>query len=404
MEKEDALKLLESINEEILHQYSALLKIGELLCRTYESEELKLPYHLNIIDELHINENGHSRILMRLFCYRNEKGEYEYLKSFINFIQSCTHSDEFKRIEIDNPIISQEEQRIDLWVRDKSYAIIFENKIYNAADQEAQLHRYIEKTRGKGYDTNNIFVIYLPQNYHEPDEQSWGEYKKAFESRFAIIPFNDKIIIWLKEYLLPNIKYKDQYLYSSVFQYMDYLEGLFSLRTINKQLNMDLQKIISDNFELQNCKNDKERYQLLQEKIDDFNQIVNQMQQMRDSYYHNLQKQYVSRWIPEIKMKYPQIELYDYQDKQCLGLCVIKEYWKRNILLYIGYDNKLYCQAQFDKDLEYEDRLIEGTPLQSLNDILPSKDKVCIWRYYNVLDFDGVFECFQKVLDRVLTF
>lgn len=406
MEKEDAFKLLNSINEEILHQYSELLKIGDILCRTYESEKLKLPYHLNIIDELHINENGHSRILMRLFCYRNEKGEYEFLKSFIDYIQSNTHSDEFKRIKIDNPAITQEEQRIDLWVRDKSYAIIFENKVYNAVDQDAQLHRYIEKTRANGYNANNIFVIYLPQYYHEPDVQSWGEYKKDFESRFAIIPFNDDIIIWLKDYVLPNIKYKDQYLYSSVIQYIDYLEGLFGLRTINKQLNMDLQKIISDNFELQNCKSDKERYQLLQEKIEDFNKIINQMQLMKDKYYHELQKQYVSKWIPEVEKKYPQIEFCDFHGygKECFGLCVAKVYEGRKIQLYIGYNGQLYCQAQFDNSLPYEERLIEDTPLQSLNDILPSKTKDCIWKYYNLFDFDGVFECFINVLERVINF
>ena len=38
MEKENAFKLLNSINEEILHQYSELLNIGDLLCRTYELE------------------------------------------------------------------------------------------------------------------------------------------------------------------------------------------------------------------------------------------------------------------------------------------------------------------------------------------------------------------------------
>ena len=402
MEKEDAFKLLNSINEEILHQYFKLLKIADILCRTYESEKLKLPYHLNIIDELHINENGHSRILMRLFCYRNEKGEYEFLKSFIDFIRFNTHSEDFKRIKINKPTITQEEQRIDLWVRDKSFAIIFENKVYNAVDQDAQLHRYIEKTRGKGYNTNNIFVIYLPQNYHEPDEQSWGDYKKDFESRFAIISFNDDIITWLKEYVLPNIKYRDQYLYSSVIQYIDYLEGLFSLRTINKQLNMNIQKIISDNFELQNCKSDKERYQLLQEKIEDFNKIINQMQQMKNSYYHELQKQYVSKWIPEVEKKYPQIEFCDFQGKECFGLCVAKEYSGRKIQLFIGYNGQLYCQAQFDNSLPYEERLIEDTPLQSLKDILPEKNKDCIWKYYNLFDFDGVFECFINTLERII--
>lgn len=404
MEREDAFILLNSINEEILHQYTELLKIGELLCRNYESEKLKLPYHLNIIDELHINENGHSRILMRLFCYRNEKGEYEFLKSFIDFIRFNTHSEDFKRIKINKPTITQEEQRIDLWVRDKSYAIIFENKVYEAVDQDAQLHRYIEKTKDDGYNTNDIFVIYLPQNYHEPNEQSWGKYKKAFESRFAIIPFQDDIIRWLKENVLPNIKYRDQYLFSAVTQYIDYLEGLFGLRTINKQLNMNLQKIISDNFDLQSCKSDSERYNLLQEKIEDFNEVIKQMQKMKDDYYLSIQKQNVNKWISDIKNKYPQIDLFDLQNKQCIGLCVTKECGGKAIQLFIGYDGRLYCQAQLDDSLAYNERLIEDTKLLSLKDILPSKNQDCIWKYFDPLDFDGVFDCFVNVLKRILAF
>ena len=404
MEREDAFILLNSINEEILHQYTELLKIGELLCRNYESEKLKLPYHLNIIDELHINENGHSRILMRLFCYRNANGEYEFLKSFIDYILSNTHSGEFKRIKIENPSITQELQRIDLWVRDKSYAIIFENKVYEAVDQDAQLHRYIEKTKDDGYNTNDIFVIYLPQNYHEPNEQSWGKYKKAFESRFAIIPFQDDIIRWLKENVLPNIKYRDQYLFSAVTQYIDYLEGLFGLRTINKQLNMNLQKIISDNFDLQSCKSDSERYNLLQEKIEDFNEVIKQMQKMKDDYYLSIQKQNVNKWISDIKNKYPQIDLFDLQNKQCIGLCVTKGCGGKAIQLFIGYDGRLYCQAQLDDSLAYNERLIEDTKLLSLKDILPSKNQDCIWKYFDPLDFDGVFDCFVNVLKRILAF
>ena len=92
MEKEDAFKLLNSINEEILHQYSELLRIGDLLCRAYESEKLKLPYHLNIIDELHINENGHSRILAKLLQYKSENQQYDMLESIIDFIKSVDFS------------------------------------------------------------------------------------------------------------------------------------------------------------------------------------------------------------------------------------------------------------------------------------------------------------------------
>lgn len=396
MEKEDAFKLLNSINEEILHQYSELLKIGDIICRTYESEKLKLPYHLNIIDELHINENGHSRILMRLFCYRNEKGEYEFLKSFIDYVQSNTHSDEFKRIKIDNPIISQEEQRIDLWVRDKSYAIIFENKIYNAADQDAQLHRYIEKTRGNGYNTNNIFVIYLPQYYHEPDKQSWGEYKKAFESRFVIIPFQDGIIRWLKEYVLPNIRYKDQYLFSAVTQYIDYLEGLFGIRTINNRLIMNLEKLFEEQFELSKCSSDKKRMDILIDKISDFQTIINQMRALKSKYRQNI----IDSWQDDIRNRYPMLQESTIKD---IHVGVDINYYGKVIHVFISADSQLYCQVEYDNTLPYEERLIADTPVMKLSDILTNKpNETQLWKYFNIDDVEGVYDCFLKVVERCI--
>ena len=398
MEKEDTFKLFNSINEEIVKQYSDLLRIGELFCRTYESEKLKLPYHLNIIDELHINENGHSRILMRLFCYRNEKGEYEFLKSFIDYIHSNTHSDEFKRIKIDNPIISQEEQRIDLWVRDKSYAIIFENKIYNAADQDAQIHRYIEKTRGKGYNINNIFVIYLPQYYHEPDDQSWGEYKKDFGSRFAIIPFQDGIIKWLKEYVLPNIRYKDQYLFSAVTQYIDYLEGLFGLRTINKSLIMNLEKLFDEHFELSNCSSDKKRFEVLKEKISDFETITNQMRALKNKYRQNI----IESRKDDIKILYPMLQECHFPDK-FVGVDI--NYYGKMVHVFIYTETKrTYCQIEYDRNLPKEDRRISETPVMKLKEegLLIDSNDTQLWKYFELDDIDGVYNCFLEVIKRCI--
>ena len=396
MEKEDTFKLFNSINEEIVKQYSDLLRIGELFCRTYESEKLKLPYHLNIIDELHINENGHSRILMRLFCYRNDKGDYEFLKSFINYIQSNNHSGEFKRIQIENPIITQEEQRIDLWVRDKSYAIIFENKVYNAVDQEAQLHRYIEKTKREGYNTNNIFVIYLPQNYHEPDEQSWGEYKKAFESRFAIIPFQDDIIRWLKENVLPNIRYKDQYLFSAVTQYIDYLEGLFGLRTINRRLFMNLEKLFDEQFELSNCSSDKQRMDILNEKISDFDSIINQMRILKNKYRQNI----IDSWKADIKSRFPMLNECSFPAKY-VGVDI--NFYGKTINVFIHvYSNQLFCQIQYDINLPKEERNIANSHIMDLKDILDKSDNDCLWKYFNIDDVDGVYNCFLEVIKRCI--
>ena len=391
-----AFLLLNTINHEIFKQYSDLLKMGEMFCRTYKTEKLKLPYHLNIIDELHINENGHSRILMRLFCYRNENGEYAFLKSFVDYIKSITHSEEFKRIKIDNPIITQEIQRIDLWVRDKSYAIIFENKVYEAVDQDAQLLRYIEKTKEAGFKEKDIFVIYLPQCYHEPCEQSWGKYKNDFESRFIILSFQEDVLKWLKEFVLPNIRYKDQYLLSAVIQYIDYLDGLFSLRTINKSLIMNLEKLFDEHFELSNCSSDKQRMDVLNEKISDFEVITNQMRALKNKYRQNV----IDSWKDDIKKRYPFLEECEFEEKY-IGVNI--KYYGKVIHIVIHIEkNQLYCQVEYDRNLPEEDRLIANSPVMNLKDILPEKTQTCIWKYFNYDDVAGVYSCFLEVIKRCI--
>ena len=392
----DAFTLLNTINHEILKQYSDLLKMGDLFCRTYKTEKLKLPYHLNIIDELHINENGHSRILMRLFCYRNENGEYVFLKSFVDYIKSNTHSEEFNKIIICNPIITQEIQRIDLWVRDKSYAIIFENKIYDAVDQDAQLHRYIKKTKEAGFNENNIFIIYMPQRYHEPCEQSWGEYKNNFESRFVILSFQDDILKWLKEFVLPNIKYKDQYLLSAVIQYIDYLEGLFSIRTINKSLVMNLEKLFDEQFELSTCSSDKERMELLNEKISDFESIINQIRNLKNKYRQKI----IDSWKEDIKHRYPMLKQSTIEG---ILVGVVINYFGKSLHVIISTDSQLYCQVEYDKELPEEEQRIADSPVMNLKDILTNKpNQKQLWKYFNIDDVEGVYKCFIEVIERCL--
>lgn len=386
----ESVYLLETTNEEDIRRYSDLLSLSKIFFDTYESEKCKLPYHLNIIDELHINENAHSRILMRLFCYRNEKGEYEILESFVDYIRSNTHSEDFSRIKIEKPTITQEEQRIDLWVRDRSYAMIFENKIYNAVDQGAQLHRYIEKTIKENYETNKIFVIYLPQNYHDPDEKSWGKYKKEFESRFVIIPFQDDILRWLKQDVLPNIRQKDQYLYSAVVQYIDYLEGLFELRTINKKMIMNLEELIVKHFDLSNCYSDKDRIDVLKEKISDFNKITTAL---IDKYRKNI----FDSWKNDVKYRYPMLLECSFPDKY-IGVDI--KYYGKLIHVFIYSNSQFYCQVEYDRNLPEDERKIQDSPVMKLNDLLKSKNETQLWRYFNYDDFDGVYDCFKKVVER----
>lgn len=217
-------------NENLLSAINIAKNLSDLL----EKAKRSLPYNINIIDELHANENAHSRILCKLLQYQDIEGRYRILESFIHYVSLSVPS--FGEIRIKHPKITQEEKRIDLWVRDSDYAIIIENKVYGAVDQYRQLERYIDETKNNNYKEKNIFIVYLPYDNHEPGAYSWGRYKKLFEDRYAIVSFQYDIVYWLKNQILPQCTIKEELLVSAIRQYIDYLEGLFNLRESQKKM------------------------------------------------------------------------------------------------------------------------------------------------------------------------
>ena len=216
----------------------------------FDEYQQHCPYHLNLIEELHANENAHSRILAKLFQYKNANGEYIILKSFIEYIKENNKGKSFDKIEIKTPQITQEEERIDIWIQDEDYAIIIENKVYEAGDQDAQLSRYIDKTK-RHYTEEQIFVIYMPSVTRDTSDQTWGKYKNSFTKRFAVISFCDDVISWLNRDVLPNLTIKEVYLKSAIEQYIDYLERYAGLFEKSEQ-----QRIINMLYEFNEIKND----------------------------------------------------------------------------------------------------------------------------------------------------
>lgn len=391
-----SLVFFTEVEKIIRKEYIDLLKFLDEFNQRLVNEKKHLPYHINVIDELHINENGHSRILCKLLCFTNEKGEYELLESLIAYIKRNSHLQEFSKIEIGNPIITQEVSRIDLWVRekDKKYAIIFENKIYNAQDQDAQIARYIEKTTADGFNVNDIFVVYLSQSGNEPDEQSWGEYKEGFSTRYINLSFNTDILPWLVQDVFPNIREKDVYLKSAVKQYIDYLEGLFFLRT--KTMNMDLNKLISDHFGLDKCENNKEKARVLQEKITEMQELVERMK----SFKNNVRQTVFEEWKKETRERYP--NLYPAEEK---GACTSVSFEfingkKTNVVIGVEKDERLYCEIHFNLLLPQEDRKIENTKILELKDVLIEQNDDGIWKFFEKDDYEGVFNLFIEVVER----
>lgn len=234
-----------------------LLKIARELYELYNSKMNELPYSMNIISELHANENANSRILRGLLQY-SSNDNYPLLRSFVSMMQSkcCTNID----IEINTPIFSNEENRIDLFIKEKNkYAIIVENKIWGAKDMEEQIGRYVKYALSCSIPKNKIYVIYLTgDGSKEITDNSLTDEAKKFlrvtsksDGRFIAMNFKDDIIPWLEEIItLGNVK-SEPLLSSAIIQYTDYLKQEFGLRNedkiIKNQLKLEMMEKLQIN-------------------------------------------------------------------------------------------------------------------------------------------------------------
>jgi len=228
----------------------------------YLKEKAKIPYDINLVELLKVkaNENAHSRILCKLLKYKNKDGKYEVLESLIKYIQNEYSGKDFGKITIVEPDITQQTENIDLWIKDKGYAIIFENKIKWATDQKGQLARYIVETlKTKRYREEQIYILYLPLTYEkEPDEDAWKyegkNYKDDFKDRYLKLSFKDDILPWLREKVIPYIHVTEKNLLSALEQYTDYLDGKFGTRQINIEVTLRLQEYIKENLRPEDIK------------------------------------------------------------------------------------------------------------------------------------------------------
>lgn len=250
-----------------------LLNLAKKYAELFNKEKDNFPYRLNVINELHDDENAHSRILIRLLQYK-DKDEYTWLKFFVNRMKDYCEG-EFD-IEISNPKIKTEHDtgdgRIDgfIWEEGK-YAIIIENKIWNAPDQKEQIDRYVNYVnQHHEVKDENIYVIYLTlDGSKEVSENSLSDItKNNLGNRFITMNFQDDIIPWLEEDVLPNCKVKEKCLGSAVYQYIDYLKDRLG------QLDYQIQAQKNALKQILEIMNVSETYKDLKNKYNDVQKLA----------------------------------------------------------------------------------------------------------------------------------
>lgn len=224
-----------SEEQTILEQTKLIVDIQSYISEKAERDK-KLPYHINVIEELHINENAHTRILAKLLQY-NDNGNFPILKSFIKKFVNEKCKDNIKLDAIEYPLINVQDDYMDCTItEDNKYAIIIENKIYWAENQDQQIDRYISKIKERWFQNEYIFVIYITNNGEEKAGEDTLEkgkevldYKSTNDpGRFIAINYKTDIFPWLKKVLEECRKIEGQKLLTSALeQYYNYLKIMF---------------------------------------------------------------------------------------------------------------------------------------------------------------------------------
>lgn len=261
--------IVEPVLERYCEQIAEDFELAKVLGDFYENQEASLPFHINVIDELHANENAHSRILTQLLKYK-EDGKHVILSSFLQQIPTFN----IDAFDINESEVYFNRDNIDgLIEKNGEFAVIIENKIHWAIDQDKQLERYVSTEVERGIPSDNIWVIYLTRDGRKKvEDYSLTETtKNILGNRFVEMDYYHNILPWLKESILPNCRLREEWLVSAIKQYIDHLEGLFDIRNSRKDFVKRVQGRISKSI---GCTNNMSRHEVYSRLNSYYNTLV----------------------------------------------------------------------------------------------------------------------------------
>lgn len=207
-----------------------LLELLNSFYERYKEEQDKAPYNLCLLDLCGANENAHTKILLHLLKYK-VNGNYPFLKSLLErWFRNANLNFSYQKLEL-----SFNKDFIDGLIKDDQKAVIIENKIHYAQDQDKQIERYVEKAKEYGIELKNIYVVYLTRygDKKVSDKSCPLDLRTSLGNRFVESNYCYDILPWLKEDALPNCELKDESLIAALKQYINHLEGLCGQRNSN---------------------------------------------------------------------------------------------------------------------------------------------------------------------------
>lgn len=240
--------------------------------RKYESCAYDNIGSINLIEDLRLSKNvhetAHSRLLYKFLLINSgdKNNPYPFLKEFLEVVD-CPWKDE----KLDKVIVQPEMEHIDVLITFGEHAIIIENKVNRAKDQDGQIKTYYERLQEgvelKGiqriFEDENIYVLYLTRMASDPDPSKSSlpeEFKKILGKRYKKISYEREIRDWLRnvEQKLREenqiSEHRTENVYSALVQYLLFLDNMFDenleensimTKKINEALNLDATNLAS---------------------------------------------------------------------------------------------------------------------------------------------------------------
>lgn len=373
------------------------------ISRIKEDVKSKQPHKVNTLFDLEPSETGVSKILAGFFNQR-QNGKYQVLESFVKY----AFGEDLASL-INKPIIKAEDtvedkKRIDILVYEEGkYAIVFENKIWDAEEQENQLANYINGMRTKeyGFEDNQIYIVYLPStDEHGPTTKSWEDpIRKAFEERYKSVNFKEGIVNWLESEDLKIIN--DQSFNLSRLLFIDYLKRIFHLTETDNMENQKISELIRKELELND--NISNNIAKLTTKFNEIKECENQLERMRKEYCSELLKEWSSRLAED----FPSCNRYEECSNKRMSTGIVLPYKDNEKAIYVNLefiDKKVCCGATYMPDAKEK-----REEMQSIDLIRPFWDgknkKFCKgvdWLFYKYIELEGAYDCLKGLIKLMI--
>ena len=157
-----------------------------------------------------------------------------------------------------------------------------------------------------------IYVIYLTLDGSKAVSNSSLSVgtEKALGKRFMPMSFRYNILPWLEDDVLPNCKVKERCLETAVYQYIDYLKGMFGQLDYQKQAQKRLIKKLLDEMGI------PENFTEIKKKFNDVQALASAL----ESEVNKLGKQVAAELQQLTKEYFEGLDGFDIEDNNQIGL------------------------------------------------------------------------------------